>query len=345
MSKIWMPGGGGSGASSDDCTLVKANVPRGMTAVTADSDDEAVEGTLNTETTLSDSQALAGQTYLKWNPQTKLFEKREGEMSNHGAWNSSVGMNSSVAIPAGYHNGGGKVNGPVITNQGFYNGYGNSHGNDSANQRMWVRIPGGYYNENANIYLSWADIRSMSGLTADKIRNGVTIMGMTGNFEGYTRNPNYLFDSTGWHNIQTTGFTRTILSGVDDSRFDMPMSGSKSYILDVRSTGNSTTHYPNISYRMNQTVDLSAYDFVKVKFWSGFSNNNNTVVGVSTNASATSYTVSGSSADRSGYAIVDVSGLTGAYYIFIQMSGSSVYGSNRWINDQFSLHEILLTTV
>ena len=56
MSKIWMPGGAGGGAGSDECTLVKANVPTGLKAVTADSDDEAVEGTLDTETTLADSQ-------------------------------------------------------------------------------------------------------------------------------------------------------------------------------------------------------------------------------------------------------------------------------------------------
>ena len=43
MGKIWMPGGGGGGASSDDCTLTRAAVPAGMKAVTADSDDEAME--------------------------------------------------------------------------------------------------------------------------------------------------------------------------------------------------------------------------------------------------------------------------------------------------------------
>ena len=41
-----MPGGGGGGASSDDCTLMRAAMPKGLTAVTADSDDEALEGTL-----------------------------------------------------------------------------------------------------------------------------------------------------------------------------------------------------------------------------------------------------------------------------------------------------------
>ena len=42
MGKIWMPGGGGGGVSSDDCTLMRAAVPKGLTAVTADFDDEAL---------------------------------------------------------------------------------------------------------------------------------------------------------------------------------------------------------------------------------------------------------------------------------------------------------------
>ena len=102
MSKIWMPGGAGGGAGSDECTLVKANVPTGLKAVTADSDDEAVEGTLDTETTLADSQALSGQTFLKFNPVTKLFERRVGGMTNRGAVIQELGAGGSYTIPEGF---------------------------------------------------------------------------------------------------------------------------------------------------------------------------------------------------------------------------------------------------
>ena len=173
MGRIWLPGGGGGGASSDDCTLMRAAVPAGMKAVTADSDDEAMEGTLNPDTTLADSQALSGQTFLKWNPQTKLFEKRTGDMANKGAWTGSVAMNGSITIPAGFHNGSGNVKGPVITNRGNYGGTGNSRGNDTSGKRMWVKVPGGYYNENAQVFLNWSDICSMAGLTADKLKKNV----------------------------------------------------------------------------------------------------------------------------------------------------------------------------
>lgn len=46
MARGYMPGGGGGSATSDDCTATKAQVLDGYTAVTSDSDDEAVEGTM-----------------------------------------------------------------------------------------------------------------------------------------------------------------------------------------------------------------------------------------------------------------------------------------------------------
>lgn len=205
MGKIWMPGGGGGGASSDDCTLMRAAVPKGLTAVTADSDDEALEGTLDTDTTLADSQALSGQTFLKWNPQTKLFEKHTGGMANKGAWTGSVAMNGSITIPAGYHNGSGEVTGPAITNRGNYGGTGNSRGNDTSGQRMWVKVPGGYYNENAQVFLNWADIRSMAGLTPDKIKKNVSIMGITGTHDGFVPGPMDIYNRGSWGSGYGTG--------------------------------------------------------------------------------------------------------------------------------------------
>ena len=66
----------------------------------------------------------------------------------------------------------------TMPNRGDYNGWGNSKGNDAGNQRMWVKVPHGYYNENANVFLSWADIRNMAGITAVKIKKGESIMGI-----------------------------------------------------------------------------------------------------------------------------------------------------------------------
>lgn len=191
MSKIWMPGGGGSGASSDDCTLVKANVPRGMTAVTADSNDEAVEGTLNTETTLSDSQALAGQTYLKWNPQTKRFEKREGEMANIGSVSQSLPINGSYTIPAGYHNGSGSVyqNVPTKGAQSYTPGT----WNQTIGEGQWLAGP--------QTIIGDANLRS------ENIKKGITIFGVTGTFEGIASAPYYLWRRGRYENGKSFSFS------------------------------------------------------------------------------------------------------------------------------------------
>ena len=164
---IWLPGGGG--ASSDDCTLMRAAVPKGLTAVTADSDDEALEGTLDTDTTLADSQALSGQTFLKWNPQTKLFEKHTGGMANKGAWNSRLGINEKIMIPAGYHNGSGYVD-QALTTKGAA-----TYTPGRSNQVI-----------GANQWLSGAQtIMGDPNLVSENIRDGVTIFGTRGNVQEY----------------------------------------------------------------------------------------------------------------------------------------------------------------
>lgn len=81
----------------------------------------------------------------------------------------------------------------TMPNRGDYNGWGNSKGNDGGNQRMWVRLPGGYYNENAEVYLSWADIRAMAGITPEKVKKNEWILGVQGNFEGWVPNPQDLY--------------------------------------------------------------------------------------------------------------------------------------------------------
>ena len=81
----------------------------------------------------------------------------------------------------------------TMPNRGDYNGWGNSKGNDAGNQRMWVKVPQGYYNENANVFLSWADIRNMAGITEAKIKKGESIMGIIGSFEGWVPTPQDLY--------------------------------------------------------------------------------------------------------------------------------------------------------
>lgn len=252
-----------------------------------------------------------------------------GNMANKGAWNGSVAMNGTVTIPAGYHNGSGEVTGPAITNRGNYGGAGNSRGNDASGQRMWVKVPGGYYNENAQVFLNWADIRSMAGLTPDKIKKDVSIMGITGSWEGYVKSPLYLYNKGTWSGLQTTGMTAVNL-GVDV--YLQEKDGSIGFASRNRPDS------PSSNARLNQTFNLSSYKYIKVN---ASCYENYALIGVSTsgNAGIGQYTASARSSND-GYIILDVSSLSGNYYIYFE--GSSL---NGYIQTQLvvSFNELIVT--
>lgn len=113
MGKVIIAGAGGSGAGSDECTASKAEVLKGYRAITSDSADEVAEGTLELTGDVSDSQVLEGKTYYNSNPKIK----RTGSMVNHGAVALSLNAGASYTVPAGFHNGGGKVTANSLASQ------------------------------------------------------------------------------------------------------------------------------------------------------------------------------------------------------------------------------------
>lgn len=155
MGNILMTGSGGGGAGSDDCTATAAELLKGYTGILKGSDDEPVQGMLELTGNAQAAHVLNGETFYTNNAKSK----QTGTMPNRGG----------------------------------YWGWGNSKGNDGGNQRMWVRLPGGYYNENAEVYLSWADIRAMAGITPEKVKKNEWILGVQGNFEGWVPNPQDLY--------------------------------------------------------------------------------------------------------------------------------------------------------
>lgn len=122
MGKVIMPVGSGAGSGSDECSSTRAEVLKGYTAITSDSDDESLEGTLELTGDASDSQVLAGKTYYNTNPKNK----RVGSMLNQGAVSQTINAGESYTIPSGYHNGTGKVIASSLVNQ--------TPGNASASQ-------------------------------------------------------------------------------------------------------------------------------------------------------------------------------------------------------------------
>lgn len=157
----------GGGTGSDDCSAVKANVLAGVTAVTKDSDDEAVDGT----------------------------------MVNKGAWTSRIGVNGKVVIPEGYHNGSGYVD-QAITNRGAVSatlgingtytipeGYHNGSGKVTQNiptMGAQTIIPGNAAKTvscNGKYMTGNVTVSAVSNLTAANIKKGVTVGGVAGTFD------------------------------------------------------------------------------------------------------------------------------------------------------------------
>lgn len=111
MGRIWMPGGAG-GADLDVITAGEGDILSGKVIVGPDG--EPLTGTLALTGSAADSQVLAGKTYYN----TDAKARRTGTMPNQGAVAPS-GLNAggSYTIPAGYHNGSGKVTANSLASQ------------------------------------------------------------------------------------------------------------------------------------------------------------------------------------------------------------------------------------
>ena len=110
---VYTNAGGGGGASSDELTAARGDVLKGKTAVTSDSSDEPVEGTLELTGDAADSHVLSGKTYYNKDPKTR----RTGTMPNRGAVAQELAAGGSYTVPEGYHNGGGKVTAKSLASQ------------------------------------------------------------------------------------------------------------------------------------------------------------------------------------------------------------------------------------
>lgn len=110
---VYTNAGGGGGASSDELTAARGDVLKGKTAVTSDSNDEPMEGTLELTGDAADSHVLSGKTYYNKDPKTR----RAGTMPNRGAVAQELAAGGSYTVPEGYHNGGGKVTAKSLASQ------------------------------------------------------------------------------------------------------------------------------------------------------------------------------------------------------------------------------------
>jgi hypothetical protein len=275
MGKLWIPGGGsGSGSGSDECTASKSEVLKGYSAVTLDSDDEPVQGTLELTADASDGQVLSGKTYYNTDPK----KKRTGSMANQGAVSVKLNAGEGYTIPSGFHNGGGKVEANGLASQ--------TPGNATAahilsGQSAWVngnKINGGIPWQNAEISgtdRAWAQgMSNWAGTINLKVRNGhylngvnwiqqdipnyrpenikkgVNIGGIVGTFEGYVPGATDLY--LRGNNI--ANFNAYIDSSIDSGSYIKFDSGQITF-----------TGYSRLSNNIAALVNLTGYNFVNVE--------------------------------------------------------------------------------
>lgn len=172
---IWLPGGGG--ADLDVITAGAGDVLAGKVIV--DKDGEPLAGTLALSGNASDGQVLNGQTYYNTDAKTK----RIGTMPNRGAVSRSLAINGSYTIPAGYHNGSGKVSQSIPTQGGSTTTPG------TANKTI---VAAGRYVSGNIVVVGDPDLK------AENIKKGVTIFGITGTHEGFVPGPLEIYNRGSW---------------------------------------------------------------------------------------------------------------------------------------------------
>lgn len=172
---ILVKSGGGTG--SDDCTAARANVLAGVTAVTKDSGDEAVAGTMANKGAWTSRIGVNGKAVIPAG-----YHNGSGyvdqAITNRGAVNASLGINGTYAIPEGYHNGSGKVTQNIATM--------GAQTVTPGNAQKVVSCSGKYMTGNITV-------PAVSNLAAQYIKKGVTVGGIVGTWEGYVAAPTDIY--------------------------------------------------------------------------------------------------------------------------------------------------------
>ena len=206
MSELLLPIGGGGGTSSDELTATKAQVLAGYTAVTKDSNDESIVGTMPDNNSTTSNGTVPGINDSYPNVPT-----READNLQYNVSTDSIAR-ISMCPPKGYYSGGGgsyinrpasdfgnatanrvvegntftssagiKVSGTIV-DRGLsqYGGFGEGTDYYAINS-----MPEGWYHSDGNDWapearISKTMLRDRLGVNAANIRSGTSIAGVAG---------------------------------------------------------------------------------------------------------------------------------------------------------------------
>lgn len=256
------PTGGTGGANVSVVTALAEDVAKGKVIVGPDG--KPITGTLELTGTAADSQVLAGQTYYN----TDLKTKRTGAMTNRGAWNSSgLAAGASVMIPAGYHNGGGKVTAKDLASQ--------TSGDATAAQiwtgkKAWVngkQITGTLATQGGSTTTPGTAAKTI--VTPNKIVTGSIIVAGDGNLvPGNIKKGVTIFGVQGTHSGYVPSATDLYLRGNNPAGFAVSGTQSRNpYTFQSGAIYVAGSYGYAIKYLLSaSSYNLSSYTYVNFEF-------------------------------------------------------------------------------
>lgn len=218
MSDILFPiSGGGVGGNLDEITASAEYVKSPYTFMNSEGDIE--EGTMVDRENWGAAVGMNDRVTVPEGYHDGSGEVYGPTVTQRGAWTSRLGINGKVMIPEGYHNGNGYVDQdistlgeqkvvPKLSRHTLWTANQYMTGNviiepipnqktastkalsNGVNQQgLYFYIPEGYYlpdgTGNSWVYQTLAEVAKALGITADKVKKGVTLCGVVGTFEGW----------------------------------------------------------------------------------------------------------------------------------------------------------------
>lgn len=290
MGDVNVTPGGGSGVDSDNATASAADILSGKTAGIAGA-DEPVAGT----------------------------------MPNNGAWRGSVAMNSSVAIPRGYHSGAGGVSGPSIPYQNAEvdgdRAYATNISCGPGQINLGVR--NGHYLNGVN----WIK-GSFPTLAAANIKKGVNIGGVVGTWEGYVTSPLIFFASNGYTAYCPNGIVKNTDRGEFIYQNNYTTNGRLDFLPKSPGAGDIWTG----GVFKDQFV-VTAYNYVSMTYYATANLDQTIAFGVGTNPNVDARKASIHVENNTKHKYTDpitltinISNLSGKMYVIV----SGVCNSSGW---------------
>lgn len=200
MGNVVVSAGNGGGIMSDDLTAVAAHVLSGDIYLGSDTDDDVGTGTMPNNNTLTSNGTVPGISEDYPNIPTRQGTNLQYNTDTNGT------NRISICPPKGYYSGGSYVNRPasdfgnankadVLTGKTFTSsaglkaagtladdsGYTKSAAAslDTANSRLQMTIPEtAKYSTASKLYATYSTIRTLIGLTAEKLWANTTILGL-----------------------------------------------------------------------------------------------------------------------------------------------------------------------